>query len=410
MKWHHTLFFKITLIFSISFIAILGIGAIFTKSQNDKILIQSKRTVYALLRSAHDNSTNTFDKDFLEQEGISIIEDITPFESYIPSTMSERVGHTVHRGMGRRRGPIIVFDHEGTIFAFALPHEKEPILFKTSFTHSINLHILLFTILLSLLAILYFFTIRSIRPLKPLRKSIEAFALGDHATLPMSKSYDEIGALINAYNKTVLKTKQLKESRQLFLRNIMHELKTPLTKAKLALAMIKDSSYKSKLEVLLKTQEGLLDEFARIEKLGAGELSLNLKTYHIDDILAQVRDLLPEEEPNLSLEVKSGFLNVDFDLFCVALKNILDNALRYSDDKKAKIYFDGKTINIQNFGVPLAYSLEEYAKPYFLGEKKQKESRGLGFGLFIALRVFELHNFVVTYSHKNGESKFTIIF
>lgn len=405
MKWHHTLFFKITLIFSISFLAIIGIGFTFTKTQNDRALAQSEKTVYALLRSAHDNFTDTFDKEFLAQEGIEIVEDITPFLSLLPDPMPERPSH---RGMGKRRNPISVFNHSGKIFAFASPRGRDPILFQTSFTHNTNLYILVFSMLLALLVGLYLLILRSIRPLGPLKESIEALALGEYRALPPSKSHDEIGALTRAYHTTVLKIKQLKDARQLFLRNVMHELKTPLTKSKLALAMIENSSYKTKLENLITTQEGLLDEFARIEKLGAGEQTLNSKTYHIDDIIAQVLDLLPEDEPNLSLEISSGFLHVDFDLFCVALKNILDNALRYSDDKKAKVSFDGKTISIKNIGSPLAYSLEEYAKPYFLGDKRQQESRGLGFGLFIGLRVFELHNFLVAYSHKGNSSIFTI--
>lgn len=53
-------------------------------------------------------------------------------------------------------------------------------------------------------------------------------------------------------------------------------------------------------------------------------------------------------------------------------------------------------------------SQEDYAKPYFLGGNKQQESRGLGFGLFIALQVIELHGFTCKYEYSDGKSIFTI--
>jgi two-component system OmpR family sensor kinase len=405
MRWYHTLFFRITLIFSIAFIAILGIGIAFTKHQNARAYKESSRIVHALLRSAYDRQNERFNEDFLHQEGLMRVDNIEQFERYL-----KRI--PPHMRMGNHapnmRGPITTFAHNSQMYAFVSPKDGAPILFKTPFTSPINLHIIVFGLVIVLLGLLYLLTIRSIRPLGPLKESIEALANGRYEAPPPSKSLDEIGALTRAYATTVEKIKQLKNARQLFLRNIMHELKTPLTKAKLAVALIEESPYTIKLSSLLSTQENMLEEFARIEKLGSGEQTINPQTYHIDDILAQVRDLLPDENPNLTQEIVSKSLHVDFDLFCAAVKNLVDNALRYSSDKSAKIAFDGKVITISNHGDKLPHNLEDYAKPYFLGGNKQQESRGLGFGLFIALQVIELHGFTCKYEYNQGESQFII--
>ena len=405
MKWYHSLFFKITLLFSIAIMAILGIGIVFAKHQNSRAYEESVRIVYALLRSAYDRQSESFNEEFLRQEGLEKIEDLKPFKRYFKH---EPEHMKMGKHMSNMRGPITTFVHEKKLYALASPKDKTPILFKTPYSSSVNLHVIVFGLVIGLLGILYLLTIRSIRPLGPLKESIEALANGHYETPPPNKSLDEIGALVRAYSTTVEKIKQLKNARQLFLRNIMHELKTPLTKAKLALAMVEDTTYSRKLSTLLTTQEKMLEEFARIEKLGAGEQTINPQTYHIDDILAQVSDLLPDENPNLTKEITSGSLHVDFDLFCVALKNLVDNALRYSSDKSAKITFNGKAISIINRGKKLPCPLEDYAKPYFLGGSKQQESRGLGFGLFIALQVIELHGFTCKYEYSQGESQFII--
>lgn len=411
MKWYHTLFFKITLIFSITLVTIVGIGGFFIKYQNGKNLVEAQKALSAILRSSYDKKIDKFDEEFLGQEGIFLLKDTSMYVDFIEKELVEFKNHhsmmgPPNQGMGKRRHAVMVFSHQGDIFALA--NYKRPTLFKTSYTTNANLHAAVFIFLLFLIIALYFLTIRSIRPLISLRKSIEALSEGKYMSIPPIKSKDEIGELTRAYHEMVEKMKQLKDARVLFLRNVMHELKTPLTKARLVLAMMEESLHKEKLKDLMGVQESLLEEFARIEKLGAGEQRVDVKKYHIDDILAQVLDLLPDEEPNLTIEVESGFLSVDFDLFCVGLKNIVDNALRYSLDKSAKFSFKDGVILVENRGNPLKYSLEEHRQPYFLGGQKQRESRGFGFGLFIALRVFDLHEFTTTYTHDGEISRFLI--
>lgn len=405
MKWYHTLFFKITLIFSIAIVAVFSIGVGFTKHQKTRTIEEFERTVFALLRSTYNRQTESFNDEFLRQEGLIRVENLEPFKEYITQPPPNS---RPKKRMANMRGPIKTFENEDKIYILFSPKNHEPILFQTSFEYSTHINLLVFGSVIMLLIGLYILTLRSIQPIGPLTKSIEALAKGRYEAPPPSKSLDEIGMLTRAYYKTITKIRQLRDARQLFLRNIMHELKTPLTKAKLALAMVESTPYTQKLATYLNTQEELLEEFARIEKLGSGEQPLDPKTYHIDDILAQVYDLLPNENPNLIKDIKSGSLKVDFDLFCAAVKNLVDNALRYSDDKCAKIEFDGKELKISNTGPALPYSLEDYAKPYFLGGSKQRESRGLGFGLFIALQVFDLHGFTCKYEHANNTSTFII--
>ena len=124
--------------------------------------------------------------------------------------------------------------------------------------------------------------------------------------------------------------------------------------------------------------------------------------------MAQVIELIPKIEPNITIKSQDLVLHVDYNLFCVALKNLLDNALNYSNDAHASLVVDGQNITISKQGEPLKYPLENYHEPYCLGDKKSKESRGLGFGLYIALEVFRLHHTICTYTHQNGQSIFKI--
>ncbi len=405
MKWHHSLFFKITLIFSIAFVGLVVVGTRFNLNQKKEQLHDVRRFAQSLFRSAYLPQTGQLDTALLAQEGFLPVQETAHLPSFLqdPPPMMRRQGE-----MGRRMFPVEIVEHKDEVYALAYLKDMPAQVFHVPFRPSYLLHVSLFALIGVALVFLYILTLRSIRPLAPLKARIEALAEGDYTLPKRSQSKDEIGALANAFYDTVLKIKNLKEARQLFLRNIMHELKTPITKGKLALAMLEDSAYKAKLGTLFETQEHLLEEFARIEKLGSGELTLVRKPYHIDDIVAQMRDLLPQENASLDITLSPQTFHVDFDLFCVALKNVVDNALRYSSDGRASLTCTATTLCISNHGTPLPHPLTSYAQPYFLGGSKQKESRGLGFGLYIALSVFRLHGLSCTYHHEAGISTFAL--
>jgi signal transduction histidine kinase len=142
------------------------------------------------------------------------------------------------------------------------------------------------------------------------------------------------GVFANEFDSAVIKIKSLRDSRQLFLRNIMHELKTPITKGKLAAEMIEDATYTSILQNVFKRQEALLEEFSRIEKLSADELKLDIKRYHIEDVVDYALDILDDKHENITCHLTPVELKVDFELFGVVLKNLLDNGVNYAHDNE----------------------------------------------------------------------------
>jgi len=93
---------------------------------------------------------------------------------------------------------------------------------------------------LSLLLLLYFWVIRSIHPLSELKKKIIKFSEGDLNIQCRSSRRDEIAEVANAFDDAVHTINDLLKSRQLLLRAIMHELKTPITKGRITAEMLED--------------------------------------------------------------------------------------------------------------------------------------------------------------------------
>jgi two-component system OmpR family sensor kinase len=300
--------------------------------------------------------------------------------------------------------------HGVSIYTILQRKESEPIVLQTPFEKELFPRIVFPLLVFSGLIALYIGIIRSLLPLKTLRAHIKAFADGNYDITCKSTQHDEIAALANEFDSAVGKIRALRDARQLFLRNIMHELKTPITKGKLATEMFEETPYTTILRNAFKRQEVLLEEFTRIEKLSADELKLDKKLYHFEDIVDFALDILDDKKEQITCTLTPLSIEVDFELFGVVIKNLLDNGITYASEHRVVLQNDANSITISNQGDPLEFSLERYAEPYFLEGKKQKSSRGLGFGLFISWHVIRLHGMKIVYAREGNTNHFTISF
>jgi two-component system OmpR family sensor kinase len=104
------------------------------------------------------------------------------------------------------------------------------------------------------------------------------------------------------------------------------------------------------------------------------------------------------------LDIKQDYiLTVDFELFALVLKNLIDNAIKYSSDKKVHIYIDQQHITISNTGYKLKGDINDYYKPF------HHTQGGLGLGIYIVKHILDMHNMKLVYLHKDGVNSFTIL-
>ena len=106
---------------------------------------------------------------------------------------------------------------------------------------------IVFALALLIFIYMYISIFKSISPLKVLAEQIRKFAGGDLSIECKSEQNDEIAEVANEFDKAVKKIRDLIHSRQLFLRTIMHELKTPIGKGKLVTEMLDDEIAKKRL-------------------------------------------------------------------------------------------------------------------------------------------------------------------
>lgn len=404
MKWYNSLITKITLIFAI---ALIGIGAvlyIFATYTKDIEIRNTQRVARVLINSAYNRDTEILDFAMIKEAGFELIQDNDLKKNILLKQKNFKNLNQMRGNFRGNRPRVKTIEFKRDLYIVL----KNNIVFKTPHEKAILPKILLPISAILFILFLYIIIIRSILPLYSLRQKVKEFANGNYDIECKLKTKDEISVLANEFDNSVKKIKRLRDSRQLFLRNIMHELKTPITKGKLSCEMIEESTYQKTLQNVFKRQEVLLDEFARIEKLSANELALKRDTYSLEDVVDYAIDILSHDCSSVTCKLSQMSLHVDFELFGTAIKNLLDNGINYSSDAHVYIESLENQIIISNKGKELEFPLERYSEPYFLDGKKQKSSRGLGFGLFITMNIINLHNMKIVYNRKDDKNIFTI--
>ncbi|PAF46819.1 two-component sensor histidine kinase [Helicobacter sp. 12S02634-8] len=278
--------------------------------------------------------------------------------------------------------------------------------FKTSYQ---NYYLITFAGIL-LLIFLFTLVIKSLLPLKRLRQQIRYFSNGKLNINCKIDQQDEIGELANEFNNAIKKIAALNESRSLFLRSIMHELKTPITKGRITAEMIENPLQKERLTSAFERLNTLINEFAKIEQLTSQSYKINKREFLVDELIEQTKKMLLIDKMSVDpivLLSPNDLIKADFDLFAMAVKNLLDNAIKYGLDGKVLINTDKYSLIIANKGNPLKMQFKEYFKPYFKDSTKAN-SQGFGLGMYIIKNTLDAQGFNITYEHKDGTNYFII--
>ena len=300
-----------------------------------------------------------------------------------------------------------IFEIDGKIYLFFEKFDTQ-ILIKDleskNLTNSFYT-IFVFVSLLIVITILYINTLKKLLPLKELKDKVINF--GDEKfdfELSNSRSKDEVTLLANEFKKSAQKLKNIKESRNIFIRNIMHELKTPITKGKFLLQLEKSDENIEKLKMVFNRLESLINEFATIEELISQNRVLEKKSYFLEDLLDNAKDILMIDDNCVKNSYENIKLNVNFKLFSIAIKNLIDNAIKYSNDKKVEVLTQNEDILFVNSGKKLEGDFEKYLEPFY--SKSSNESFGLG--LYIVFNILKANGYNLLYKYEDGKNIFTI--
>lgn len=255
------------------------------------------------------------------------------------------------------------------------------------------------TLLLFILLSIYIYIINAIKPIKNLYLKINQFANKREDITPKYsfKNQDEIELVSSEFDKAVERIEKLENTRTLFWRNIMHELKTPMTQGVLMVHMLEAKSHdKEQLLMIFDRMKEQLNKLKQLEQLSADTLELQLQEVNMIDIIDDIKDMIGVNEESIHYIPVANRFNVNVELFVIALKNLISNALTYSPDKQVWLLHRNDHLYVINKGQSLTSTFETYTKAFV---REDLSKNGMGLGLYLSKEIFIKHGVKMKYKY-----------
>ena len=250
--------------------------------------------------------------------------------------------------------------------------------------------------------------------LRNLKNMIRRAGEEDKFRLIKVEANDEIGQIAGEFNTTMQKIDAIKQARALFLRNILNEFRKPIMKGRIMADMIaeilQDDKAGDRLKQIFIRLEMILGEVVKVEKLVSNEWELKTNKHRVIDIVDHSVDMLLLKDTSRIDVLADGEISVvevDYELYATGVKNLIDNALKYSSDKVV-VTIDKGALCINSVGDELEPERLEFDRAF--NRRVETSNSGLGLGLYIANQIFKKHGHALKYKHEDGKNIFMICF
>ena len=332
---------------------------------------------------------------------------------------------------------------KGTLYASSyiedtLSHKKGVVLLVSSFEPSelliagVSQKWFVLTILISIIIGIFVFFASGIviNPLKNILKSINEIANGQLHQRVKINGNNEISQLGEAFNTMTEKLEQIDTSRQEFVSNVSHELKTPLSSIKVlsdSILLQEDIPSEMYIEFLqdinseIDRMTEIVNNLLALVKLDFREAGLNITETDLnkmlDDILKRLTPLADQKNISVSKEyLKSVVVEADEMKFSLAISNLVENAIKYTNpDGSVKVILDCDHQNAFITVIDTGIGITEEEQPkifnrfYRVDKTRDRETGGTGLGLSITHSTVILHKGSIKISSKEGEGSTFIV-
>ncbi len=230
----------------------------------------------------------------------------------------------------------------------------------------------------------YFFLRRQLRPITKLAEAAEEFGKG-RAVSYKPRGAQEVRAAGRAFLDMRARIERQIEQRTLMLSGVSHDLRTPLTRMRLALSLMPEDAEVEALQADVTQMERMVDEFLAFVRGDAMEGS------EPTDAVALVREVVERAGPQVALVSVEGVpepVEMRPQAIVRALENLVSNARRFGKRVDVRLTFQDRSLRIQveddGPGIP-PERRDEALRPFTRLDSSRDPNRGAGVGLGLSI-------------------------
>ncbi len=277
--------------------------------------------------------------------------------------------------------------------------------------------------------LVYVFSKTLSKPLKQIKSAARVIANGEFQNRLDIRSRDEIGELAVSFNQMASALQKLEEVRRSFIANVSHELRTPMTTIRGFVEGILDGTIPSErhetyLGIVKEETERLnrlVNDLLDLAKMEAGELSLDMRDFEINELLRRTVIKLENLIVGKNLQVEaffeeeSTYVNADPDAIERVVLNLLHNAIKFTDPggrirvstavSKERVF-----VSVEDDGMGIEKDeIDFIGERFYQSDKSRgKDKSGTGLGLAIIKNIINEHRQEIWVESEPGKgSKFT---
>ena len=263
--------------------------------------------------------------------------------------------------------------------------------------------------LLTLTAIAYVYIRKLLRPLDAIGAGVARFGAGDFSQKIATTRRDELGELAERINAMARSLQGMLDAKRALLLAISHELRSPLTRARVNAELVSDGEHRDALLRDLSEMRDLITDLLESERLAGGHAALQTESV---DLVALVRELVATQFADakvvLQLDDTLGRVSADPMRVRLLLRNLIDNALRHSAGASQPPLVSlsreaGSSVRlaVRDFGPGVSdEQLAHLAEPFYrVDSARQRATGGFGLGLYLCRLVAQAHGGTLQFRH-----------
>jgi signal transduction histidine kinase len=252
------------------------------------------------------------------------------------------------------------------------------------------------------------------RPLDWLARGVGEIAKGNLNSQVRRRSRDELGQLTDALNDMVCRVRDMLRARDRLLVDVSHELRSPLTRIKVALEFVYDERAKEKIQQEIRELEAMITELLESERLNSDYGAVVLTDADVIALVREVMELYRDQQPGVRLvsAPASLMLKLDAHRARMALRNVLDNAMTHTDASQGPIEVrvdrrEGTvriSVSDHGPGIPIDEQGLIFEPFYRVDKSRTRTTGGYGLGLSLSKKIMMAHggDLLVTSDHGFG--------
>ncbi len=269
-----------------------------------------------------------------------------------------------------------------------------------------------------------YFSSKLTKPLTKVVSSIDHITEGYMDAEVSIKGYYEIERISDSFNKMLNRMQKIENTRQEFVSNVSHELKTPITSVKVladSLLMQEDAPVELYREFLIdinreiERENEIINDLLSLVKLNKTAGDMNISSININELLEQILKRLRPIAKKQNIEMiyesfRPVIAEVDKVKISLAISNLVENAIKYNFPDgwvRVSLNADHKYffIKVSDSGIGIPEDVQDliFERFYRVDKARSRESGGTGLGLAITKNVVQMHRGVIRVYSQEGE-------